>query len=94
MDTTTDAHRTDAHARTTTSRAGCDRGSHQVAIEIVDSAARIIERTPSQPFHVRRITLADKRRINPCQKDDYGVRPECPLSDKPKERDIPLVPFM
>ena len=71
-----------------------DRGSHQVAIEIVDSAARIIERTPSQPFHVRRITLADKRRINPCQKDDYGVRPECPLSDKPKERDIPLVPFM
>lgn len=62
-----------------------DRGSHQLAAEIVDAAGRIVERTPSQPFHIKRITLADKRRVNPCQRGDYGVRPECPLADKPAE---------
>lgn len=62
-----------------------DRGTHQLAAEIVDAEGRIVERTPSQPFHLRRTTLADKRRVNPCQKGDYGVRPECPLADKPAE---------
>ena len=62
-----------------------DRGSHQLAAEIVDAGGRIVERTPSQPFHLKRTTLADKRRVNPCQRADYGVRPECPLSDKPAE---------
>jgi hypothetical protein len=62
-----------------------DRGTHQLAAEIVDEEGRIVERTPSQPFHLKRTTLADKRRVNPCQRDDYGVRPECPLSDKPPE---------
>jgi hypothetical protein len=62
-----------------------DRGSHQLAAEIIDDEGRIIERTPSQPFHLKRTTLADKRRANPCQKGDYGVRPECPLADKPAE---------
>lgn len=71
-----------------------DRGTHQVAVEIVDQEDRIIERTPSQPFHLKRISLADKRRVNPCKKDDYGVRPECPLKDKPKEKDVRFVPFM
>jgi hypothetical protein len=33
--------------------------------------------------------------VRPCKKDDYGVRPECPLQDKPPEKkDIPLVPFI
>lgn len=72
-----------------------DRGTHQIAIEIIDPTGRTLERTPSQPFHMKRISLAQKRLANPCKKDDYGVRPECPLKDKPKEpRDIPFVPFI
>ncbi|MCU1717907.1 DUF4124 domain-containing protein [Pseudomonas sp. 5P_3.1_Bac2] len=72
-----------------------DRGSHQLAVEIIDPQGRIIERTPSQPFHMLRISLAQKRKVNPCQKADFGVRPECPLKDKPEEEsDIPLVPFI
>lgn len=72
-----------------------DRGTHQLAVEIVDAQGRIIERTPSQPFHLHSISLAQKRRITPCKKADYGVRPECPLKDKPPEKkDIPLVPFL
>lgn len=72
-----------------------DRGTHQLAVEIIDAQGRIIERTPSQPFHLHRISLAQKRRINPCKLEDYGVRPECPLKDKPEEKkDIPFVPFL
>ncbi|HUE91903.1 DUF4124 domain-containing protein [Pseudomonas sp.] len=72
-----------------------DRGTHQLAVEIIDQQGRIIERTPSQPFHLLRISLAQKRMVNPCKKDDYGVRPECPLKDKPPEKkDIPLIPFI
>jgi hypothetical protein len=42
-----------------------------------------------------RISLAQKRMVNPCKKADYGVRPECPLKDKPPEKkDIPFVPFI
>ncbi|MFI8480380.1 DUF4124 domain-containing protein [Pseudomonas sp. NPDC078700] len=72
-----------------------DRGTHQLAVEIIDENERIIERTPSQPFHLLRTSLAQKRQVNPCKIKDYGVRPECPLKDKPeKESDIPFVPFM
>lgn len=72
-----------------------DRGSHQLAVEIIDAEGRLVERTPSQPLHMLRISLAQKRLVNPCRKDDYGVRPECPLQDKPAEkRDIPFVPFL
>lgn len=72
-----------------------DRGTHQLAAEIIDSSGRIIERTPSQPVHIVRTSLESKRTANPCKKDDYGVRPECPLKDKPEEEDdIPFVPFI
>ncbi|MEX6503895.1 DUF4124 domain-containing protein [Pseudomonas zhanjiangensis] len=72
-----------------------DRGTHQLAVEIVDAQGRIVERTPSQPLHMLRISLAQKRQANPCRRDDYGVRPECPLKDKPaQKRDIPFVPFL
>jgi hypothetical protein len=72
-----------------------DRGTHKLAVEVIDGNGLIVERTPAQPFHMQRISLAQKRRINPCKKDDYGVRPECPLADKPKEKtDIPFVPFI
>lgn len=73
-----------------------DRGSHQLAIEIIDEQGRTLERTPAQPFHMQRISLAQKRRVKPCQKDDYGVRPECPLKDKPEEDKglISILPFL
>lgn len=73
-----------------------DRGSHQLSVEILDSQGRIVERTPSQPFHMKRISLAEKRQANPCKKKDWGVRPECPIEDKPKDppKDIPLIPFI
>ncbi|TXH94792.1 MAG: DUF4124 domain-containing protein [Pseudomonas sp.] len=72
-----------------------DRGTHQISVEILDAQGRIVERTPSQPLHMKRISLAEKRRTNPCKKDDWGVRPECPLADKPKDPpDIPLIPFI
>lgn len=72
-----------------------DRGTHQLAVEIIDSQGRTLERTPSQPLHMLRISLAQKRLVRPCKKTDYGVRPECPLKDKPAEkRDIPFVPFI
>ncbi len=72
-----------------------DRGTHQLAVEIIDPQGRIIERTPTQPFHMQRISLAQKRKVTPCKKADYGVRPECPLKDKPPEKkNIPFVPFI
>jgi len=72
-----------------------DRGTHQLAVEILDAKGRTLERTPSQPVHIKRTTLAMKRMVNPCKKADYGVRPECPLKDKPVEKpDIPLIPFI
>ncbi|MDH4610365.1 DUF4124 domain-containing protein [Pseudomonas sp. BN102] len=72
-----------------------DRGTHQLAVEVIDEQGRVVERTPSQPVHIMRVSLSQKRLARPCKKDDYGVRPECPLKDKPKEeKDIPYVPFM
>ena len=73
-----------------------DRGTHQLSLEILDSNGRIVERTPSQPFHMKRTTLADKRRTNPCKKGEWGVRPECPLKDKPADppKNIPFIPFI
>ena len=70
-----------------------DRGTHQLAAEIIDSAGLIVERTPAQPFHMHRISLSQKRKINPCRKEEYGVRPECPLKDKPKEESS-ILPFL
>lgn len=69
-----------------------DRGTHQLVAEIINSAGLIVERTPAQPFHMHRMTLAQKRKVNPCKKDEYGVRPECPLKDKPKD-DVSILPF-
>lgn len=69
-----------------------DRGSHMIAVEIIDQHGLIIERTPSQPFHLKQTTLADKRRVKPCAYKEFGVRPECPLKDKPaKDPDKPPI---
>ncbi|WP_166651050.1 DUF4124 domain-containing protein [Pseudomonas sp. LP_7_YM] len=69
-----------------------DRGTHQVSIEIVDEFGRIAERTPNQPFHMMRISLAQKRLAQPCKTNDFGLRPECPLKDKPPEESS-ILPF-
>lgn len=69
-----------------------DRGTHQLSVEIVDETGRVLERTPNQPFHMQRISLAQKRLAQPCGTDDYGVRPECPLSAKPEEKSS-FLPF-
>lgn len=66
-----------------------DRGSHNLSVEILDEQGRTVERTANQPFHMLRISLAQKRQVKPCVSEDYGVRPECPLKDKPAEEKIP-----
>lgn len=63
-----------------------ERGTHKLAVEIINQQGAVLERTPAQPFHLRQVTLSDKRRVRPCVKDDYGVRPECPLKDKPEKK--------
>ena len=72
-----------------------ERGTHQLAVEIIDSQGQVIERTPSQPVHVRRVSLDSKRRTQPCKFADYGVRPECALKDRPEpDNDLPFIPFI
>lgn len=70
-----------------------DRGSHNLSAEILDADGRTVERTANQPFHMLRISLAQKRQVKPCGTDDYGVRPECPLKDKPAEPKNPFLRF-
>ncbi|MFJ3485647.1 DUF4124 domain-containing protein [Pseudomonas sp. NPDC090202] len=70
-----------------------DRGTHQLSVEIIDEHGRVLERTPNQPFHLQRISLAQKRQARPCQTDDFGVRPECPIKDKPPEEKSSILPF-
>jgi hypothetical protein len=69
-----------------------DRGTHQLSVEIFDESGRVLEKTPNQPFHLQRISLAQKRLAHPCKTDDYGVRPECPIGDKPQEKSS-ILPF-
>lgn len=69
-----------------------DRGTHQLSVEIFDAWGRVLEKTPNQPFHLQRVTLAQKRATNPCKLEEFGVRPECPLKDKP-EPESSILPF-
>ena len=62
-----------------------DRGSHNLSVEILDEQGRTLERTANQPFHMLRISLAQRRQAKPCVLTDYGQRLECPLKDKPEE---------
>ncbi|MDE1168178.1 MAG: DUF4124 domain-containing protein [Pseudomonas sp.] len=64
-----------------------DRGRHQLSAEIIDAQENVIERTPPQPFQMQRTSLAQKRKARPCKTADYGVRPECPIADKPADAD-------
>ncbi|QEY59702.1 DUF4124 domain-containing protein [Pseudomonas sp. C27(2019)] len=69
-----------------------ERGTHKLAVEIINQQGAVLERTPAQPFHFRQTTLNDKRRVRPCELDDYGVRPECPVKDKPEKKSS-IFPF-
>ncbi|MBD1551875.1 DUF4124 domain-containing protein [Pseudomonas sp. C2L12B] len=62
-----------------------DRGEHRLAVRIIDQQGLVIEQTAAQVFYLQRMSLAQKRRVRPCEDDDYGVRPECPLSLKPTD---------
>lgn len=64
-----------------------DRGLHQLAAEIIDNEGNTVERTAPQKLNMQRISLAQKRRNDPCEEADYGVRPECPESARPCEDD-------
>jgi hypothetical protein len=70
-----------------------DRGSHNLSVEILDQQGRTVERTANQPFHMLRISLAQKRQVKPCALTDFGQRPECPLKDKPEEEKKPFLKF-
>ncbi|MBN3967456.1 DUF4124 domain-containing protein [Pseudomonas gregormendelii] len=70
-----------------------DRGSHNLSVEILDQQGRTVERTANQPFHMLRISLAQKRQVKPCALSDFGQRPECPLKDKPEEEKNPFLKF-
>src|SRR5690606_2109150 len=72
-----------------------DRGSHRLQVEIVDAQGKTIQHSPPHTFHMMRTSLAQRRMVNPCKKDDYGVRPEGPRKDRPTEKkNIPFVPFL
>jgi hypothetical protein len=72
-----------------------DRGSHQLIVEVIDADGQMLQSSAPRLFHMMRTSLAQRRMVNPCKQDDYGIRPECPLKDKPKEKkDIPFVPFL
>ncbi len=74
---------------------GVDRGSHQLILEVIDSKGFTVSSSAPRTVHMLRTSFAQRRAVNPCKTEDYGVRPECPIKDKPKERkDIPFVPFL
>lgn len=65
--------------------ANLERGQHVLAIEIITADTKqTIMRSENRIFFIKQTTLAEKRRIRPCLIREYGVRPECPLKDKPK----------
>lgn len=72
-----------------------DRGSHQLIAEVIDIKGETVQSSAPITVYMMRTSLAQRRMVNPCKKADYGVRPECPIKDKPKEKkDIPFVPFL
>ncbi len=62
-----------------------DRGSHQLLVHLLDENGRSLLQTPAIILHMKQTSLAERRRIRPCEEDDYGKRPECPLADKPEK---------
>ncbi|MDM7856802.1 DUF4124 domain-containing protein [Thiopseudomonas acetoxidans] len=73
----------DSSQSTTWQATDIDRGTHSLAVHILNAAGDSIAHSDSIVIHLRQTTLAERRRIRPCQLDDYGKRHECPLKDKP-----------
>lgn len=71
-----------------------DRGTHSLVAEILAADGSVLERTPAQPFHLRRPSLEQKRQAHPCAGQDWGKRPECPLDMKPPEARKSWLPFL
>ena len=63
-----------------------DRGTHQLHVTIEDAQGQTLAESQVITFHVQRPSLKQKRRVNPCKIPDYGVRPECPIEEKPKPK--------
>ncbi|AZS52117.1 DUF4124 domain-containing protein [Entomomonas moraniae] len=62
-----------------------ERGEHKLIVEIINASDKqTITRSQERVFFIKQTTLAEKKRINPCLIREYGIRPECPLKDKPK----------
>lgn len=62
-----------------------DRGTHSLQVQLLDASGHSLIQSETLQVHVHQTSLASRRRVRPCQADDYGVRPECPLKDKPPE---------
>lgn len=73
----------DSSQSTTWQVTDIDRGTHNLEVHILNTAGESIAQSDSIVIHLRQTTLAERRRIRPCQIDDYGKRHECPLKDKP-----------
>ena len=57
-----------------------DRGSHRLAVEIIDSEGRVLAASVEQTIHIQRPSLLHKRRPRPCKANAEDVqRPECQL---------------
>jgi len=54
-----------------------DRGTHQLAVEILDKSGKSLIHSQAQEIHILRTSFAQKRRIKPCQKGDEKIRAEC-----------------
>jgi len=54
-----------------------NRGTHQLAVEVLDSSGQRLIRSQDQPVHILRTSFAQKRAVKPCQKGDEKTRAEC-----------------
>lgn len=72
-----------------------DRGTHTLRVAVVNARGQQQALSNAKTVHIKRTSLSDRKRTNPCTLDDYGRRLECPLKDKPEpKKDIPFIPFI
>ncbi len=67
-----------------------DRGSHNLKVAVLNAQGKTLQTSAASRFHLRQTTLQDRKRMQPCTLEDYGVRLECPLSEKPKPEAKPF----
>lgn len=69
-----------------------DRGSHNLSVEILDEQGHTVERTANQPFHMLRISLAQKRQVKPCTSPTTANGRNAPLKTSLKKKKAPSCP--